>query len=98
MEIRWDVSKNDKLREERGVSFERMLQEGTRLFVMMHPVRSHQRLMVYLFQGYIWIIPCVMSEKGMFLKTMFPSRSFTKKWKRGEFHEKRSINQGRKED
>lgn len=34
--------------------------------------------------GYIWIVPYVKHGNEIFLKTLYPSRKFTKKWIRGE--------------
>jgi hypothetical protein len=83
MEIRWNKLKSERLKRTRGISFEEMLQErfvGFRL----HPHRENQTYMLFEKKSVIWVIPFVQSEKGIFLKTLFPDRKFTKLYRRGE--------------
>lgn len=82
-DIRWDLSKSDKLKRERGVSFEEIIQAKL-LAVKEHPNRSHQNIMLFEYKNYIWVVPYVVHEKEIFLKTLFPSRKYTKIWKEGE--------------
>jgi hypothetical protein len=83
MEVRWDASKNERLKNERGVSFEEII--SARLLVMReHPSRPNQDILLFERDGYVWAVPCVEREGELFLKTLFPSRKFTKMWKRGE--------------
>ena len=49
-----------------------------------HPKRPHQKLMLFELNGYIWAAPYVGTGDDIFLKTLFPSRMYTKKWIRGE--------------
>lgn len=83
MAIRWDPLKNAWLRRTRGVSFEEILR-ATFVTIEEHPKRPHQKLMLFELDDYIWTVPYVRSGDDVFLKTIFPSRMYTKKWIRGE--------------
>ena len=91
--IRWSFIKSAWLKKERGVSFEEMVQDGRLSVAMGHPTKRHQRILLYEHGGYVWVIPCVVTQSEIFFKTMFPSRQYTKRWKRGEFDEKHSTDQ-----
>lgn len=86
--IRWNLTKSAWLKKERGVSFEEMVKEGRLIVALGHPTKRHQRVMLYEHGGYVWVVPCIVTDSEIFLKTMFPSRQYTKRWKRGEFDEK----------
>jgi uncharacterized DUF497 family protein len=83
--IKWDEEKNKLLKEERGVSFEEIL-DSTFLGVEKHSTRKNQMVLLYEYKKYVWVVPCVVGDKYIFLKTMFPSRKYTKmfKSKKGE--------------
>jgi hypothetical protein len=81
-ELTWDPLKNEWLKRERGVSFEEMIQMPFLGMTTNHS-RPYQKMLVYVFNGYIWVIPCVDNDNGFFLKTMYPSRRFQKLWKNG---------------
>lgn len=83
MNIRWDPLKSEALKRTRGVSFEDILR-ATFVTIEQHPKRPHQKLMLFDLDGYIWTVPYVRTGDGVFLKTLFPSRMYTKKWLRGE--------------
>jgi uncharacterized DUF497 family protein len=83
MNIRWDPAKSARLKSTRGVSFEDILHERL-IAVQEHPARSHQKLMLFERSGYIWVVPYVRTEDEVFLKTLYPSRAYTKKWNLGE--------------
>ena len=51
--------------------------------VKKHPRRKHQKIMLFKHRGYIWIVPFVESKNEIFLKTMFPSRQYTKIYNKG---------------
>ncbi|MFH1801200.1 MAG: toxin [Candidatus Omnitrophota bacterium] len=83
MEIRWNKLKSKRLKQIRGISFEEILKErfvGFRL----HPHRENQIYMLFEKKGIIWVVPFVQHEHGIFLKTLFPDRKFTKLYRRGE--------------
>jgi hypothetical protein len=87
--IRWNLVKNEKLKSERGVSFEAVLaalDRGNLLDDYTHPNPSrypNQRLLVVEIKGYAYIVPYVETESELFLKTIIPSRKATKQYLRG---------------
>jgi uncharacterized DUF497 family protein len=83
--IKWDEEKSKLLKEERGVSFEEIL-DSTFLGAEKHRTRKNQMVLLYEYKKYVWVVPCVVEGKYIFLKTMFPSRKYTKifKSKKGE--------------
>ena len=78
--------KNMMLKEERGISFEEIIaaiQEGHLLDVIEHHNKSkfgHQKIYVVDIDSYVYLVPFVKSENGIFLKTIFPSRKLTKQY------------------
>ncbi|MFC1520971.1 toxin [Elusimicrobiota bacterium] len=82
-DIYWNLAKSDELKRKRGVSFEEIM-KARLLSVMKHPSRPHQKIMLFMHKGYIWVVPYVVRKKEIFLKTLFPSRKYTKLWIRGE--------------
>ncbi len=79
-EFRWDEDKNEFLKQERGVSFEEIL-DSKFIGAERHPTRKNQMVLKFEYKEYIWIIPCVVEDKYIFLKTIFPSRKYTKMFK-----------------
>jgi len=79
-EFRWDEDKNKFLKQERGVSFEEILGSNF-IGAERHPTRKNQMVLKFDYKDYIWIIPCVVEDKYIFLKTIFPSRKYTKMFK-----------------
>jgi len=86
MGIRWSALKSERLKRIRGVSFEEIIE--TRVIgIIVHPKIRGQDLMLFERSGYIWVAPCIISEDDVFLKTLYPSRKYTKIWKRGGIYE-----------
>ena len=75
--------KRERLKRTRGVSFEELLQARF-VDVRRHPTKAEQKLMLMEHKGYIWVIPYIETERERFLKTLYPSRKYTKLYKRGE--------------
>ncbi|HBF13842.1 MAG TPA: toxin [Deltaproteobacteria bacterium] len=84
-EIRWDLEKSRQLKEKRGVSFEEIIQSKM-VGIMTHPMRKNQKVLLFEHKNYIWVVPCVMQREEIFLKTLFPSRKYTKMWKEGKLN------------
>jgi hypothetical protein len=82
-ELRGDLLKSERLKRTRGTSFEELLRSRL-IAVKRHLKRPHQYVLLFEHRGYIWVVPCVVSEDEVFLKTLFPSRNYTKLYKRGE--------------
>ena len=76
-EVRWSPVKSRRLKRTRGVSFEEII-EARLIDVMKHPNRDDQRVMLFLHKNYIWLVPFVERDNTIFLKTLYPSRKFTK--------------------
>ena len=85
--FRWNEDKNNLLKEERGVSFEEIL-DSKFIGAERHPTRKNQMVLKFEYKKYVWIIPCVVEDKYIFLKTIFPSRKYTKL-----FNEKEAKNE-----
>jgi len=86
----WNHEKNDKLKLERGISFEQVvmhIERGDLLDIVRHPNQSkypNQRLLVVEIQDYAYLVPFVESDKGKFLKTIIPSRRATREYLRSD--------------
>ncbi|HNT97925.1 MAG TPA: BrnT family toxin [Elusimicrobiales bacterium] len=80
--MRWDPGKSARLKRERGVSFEEIVLAEL-VAVMEHGSRRNQRILLFRHEGYIWVVPYVYREGGIFLKTLFPSRKYTRKFMKG---------------
>ncbi len=82
--INWNPLKNQKLIEERGISFEDIvffLQSGGLLDDVSHPNKEkypHQRMFIVAIDEYAYLIPYVENHEEIFLKTVIPSRKATK--------------------
>ena len=81
---RWDSGKNERLKAERGVSFERVvmhIERGGLVGVYDHPnpvKYPNQRVLVVNIDDYAYLVPFVDSKEGKFLKTIIPSRKATR--------------------
>lgn len=81
---RWDATKNERLKTERGVAFEQVvlhIDQGGLLGVYEHPNQNRypgQQILVVRIGEYAYLVPFVESEKGRFLKTILPSRKATR--------------------
>ncbi|WP_422448555.1 MULTISPECIES: hypothetical protein [unclassified Endozoicomonas] len=86
----WNPDKNQQLISQRDKSFEEIIfhiQSGDLLDDITHPNTvdyPHQRVFVVNVQGYVWLVPYVENEKEIFLKTLIPSRKFTRDYLGGD--------------
>ncbi len=78
----WSYDKNEWLKKERGVSFEELLASRF-IRIERHARKLNQRLMLFEFQKYVWVVPYVEDKEHYFLKTAFPSRKHTKEYLKG---------------
>lgn len=84
--MRWSAEKSLALKAERGVSFEEVLSaisQGGLLCVMDHPNRKkygHQKMLVVRIRDYAYLVPCVESDREIFLKSIMPSRKATRQF------------------
>ena len=82
-ELKWSELKNERLKRTRGVSFEDLIQSKL-IAVKKHPQKERQNIMLFERNGYIWVVPYVAGGNEIFLKTLYPSRKYTRLYKRGE--------------
>lgn len=79
----WNKQKNEFLKSERGVSFEEIvfqIEAGKLLGVEENPTRTNQKIYIVEIKGYAFVVPFVENDQEIFLKTIFPSRKYTKKY------------------
>jgi uncharacterized DUF497 family protein len=82
----WNEEKNQRLKSERGVSFEEIIVHiaiGDVLDIVEHPNPEKykgQRIFIVKMRDYAWLVPFVESEDEIFLKTIIPSRKATRKY------------------
>ena len=75
----WNELKNKRLKLVRGISFDEIIRQKV-VAVEDHPKIENQKILLYEYKMYIWAVPYVEHEKGIFLKTIYPSRKHTKKY------------------
>ena len=81
---RWNKEKNEKLKSERGISFEEIvlaIESDGLLDVLVHPNQRRyavQLILVVAYSGYVYLVPSVEEEAHYFLKTIIPSRKATR--------------------
>ena len=84
--INWNSDKNLQLKAERGISFEEVLvamSQGAILDIVEHPNEDkypNQRILIVRIRGYAFLVPFVETNGEMFLKTIIPSRSATRRY------------------
>lgn len=80
----WNEQKNQLLKQERNICFEQVviaIDEGTILDVLEHPDQEkykNQYLIIVEIDSYAYVVPSVIEDDYWFLKTIFPSRKYTK--------------------
>ncbi len=88
--FKWDPGKNDKLRAERGISFEEIvyhIKQGDVLDILEHPNQKKyegQSIPIVKVEDYVYLVPFVETETEVVLKTIIPSRKATRRYLRGE--------------
>lgn len=86
----WNPEKNRQLIEERGRSFEEAvfhIEYGGLMADICHPNAveyPHQKIFIVAIDQYAYLVPYVETEAEIFLKTVIPSRKFTKLYLRGD--------------
>ncbi|MCB4791843.1 MAG: toxin [Elusimicrobia bacterium] len=79
-ELRWNLLKNERLIKTRGVSFDELVNSKL-INILRHPIKENQKIMLFEYKKYIWVVPFVEEENYYFLKTLYPSRKYTKIFK-----------------
>ncbi len=83
---KWDNQKNERLKAERGISFEQIvmhIERGDVLDLVTHPNQKKypgQQIIVVEISEYIYLVPFIESPDGNFLKTIIPSRKATRNY------------------
>ena len=83
---KWDHEKNEKLKADRGLSFEQVIlyiERGGLLDVIEHPNQSkypNQQMLIVKIKNHAYLVPFVEDEEGKFLKTIIPSRKATREY------------------
>ena len=76
---KWNIEKNEKLKVERGISFEQIamhIERGDVLDILDHPNQKrypNQQLLVFEINSYAYLVPFVEDKNSKFLKTMLCS-------------------------
>jgi len=84
MKFEWDPEKNEWLKKERKISFEKIifhLSQGDIWKIADHPDRENypdQKIYFVIVENYIYLVPHVVEKDYIFLKTIIPSRKATK--------------------
>ena len=82
----WNDEKNMLLKKERGISFEQVelaIASGDLLDRVRHPNQSkypNQKVFLVKIEDYIYSVPYVEDEDGIFLKTIIPNSKATKNY------------------
>jgi Protein of unknown function (DUF497). len=82
----WNNDKNEKLKKERGISFEDVIYyiENEKLCAILKNKNQTkypgQKIYVVEISNYVYLVPFVETEREIFLKTIIPSRKATKKY------------------
>ena len=83
--VRFSKEKNDWLRAKRGIDFEEIsnvIKRGELVQVIEHPNKKRypkQKMFLVDLRNYIFIVPFFEESDFIFLKTIYPSRKYTKK-------------------
>jgi uncharacterized DUF497 family protein len=89
MGITWDLDKERKLREERGIELREiaeLIAESKYMAVLENPSRPSQSIFLVWYHQYTHVVPFVIAEdETIVLKTAFASRKFHQMY--GENHE-----------
>lgn len=82
----WDNHKNNKLKKERGISFEDIVfyvSKDAVLDIIKYSDKkkySGQKIFVIKIENYAYLVPFIETDNIIFLKTIIPSRKATKKY------------------
>jgi len=88
--IEWNGEKSERLKKDRGISFEDVVVCMANEFILdvvEHPNQdkySGQKMFVILKDDYAYLVPFVETEEKIYLKTIIPSRKATQKYLKGK--------------
>jgi len=81
---KWNKIKSETLQRERGISFENIVSHinaGHLVDIIEHPDKKkypNQKIFIININNYIYMVPFVENDNGIFLKKIIPSRKLTK--------------------
>ena len=84
MIISWDYKKNELLKQSRGVSFEQVvaaIETDEIVEFFTHPNKSkypNQIIILINIEDYIYAVPTVIEKDAIILKTIYPSRKYSR--------------------
>jgi hypothetical protein len=81
--LNWSQEKNELLKTEREISFEEialLIEAGNIIGIEENPGHPNQKIYILEIENYAYIVPFVECENDIFLKTAFPSRTYTKRF------------------
>jgi uncharacterized DUF497 family protein len=84
MEFNWDIEKNELLKRSRNISFEQVvvaIETDETIAFLQHPNHKkypNQVIVLVNIDDYVYVVPCVINKDSIFLKTIYPSRKYTK--------------------
>lgn len=88
--FRWNAQKNERLKADRGISFEEIvlaIEEGGLGDILVHPNQRRypgQVVFVVACRDYVFLVPSVEEDAHYFLKTIIPSRKATRDYLGGK--------------
>ena len=89
MRYEWSPEKNEWLKKERRISFEQIvfhLSQGDVWKTSDHPDKEQypgQKIYFVNVEGYIYLVPHMIADGYVFLKTIIPSRKATRDFNKG---------------
>lgn len=90
--IIWDDDKNQKLQNERNISFDEISEIILRkeyLDILENSSRPNQQIFVVKINNYTYSVPFIIDEQSnIILKTAFPSRKLHKKYMGWDYESK----------
>ncbi len=95
MRYEWNPDKNEWLKKERHVSFEEVvfhLSQGDVWRIADHPNQTdypEQKIYFVIVDGYVYMVPHVIEDDYVFLKTIIPSRKATRDYNERQQNETR---------
>jgi len=84
--VRFNEEKNVWLRKKRGIDFNqigKVIKRNGFVKIIKHPNKKKypkQRMFLVNFKNYIIVIPFIEETDYIFLKTLYPSHKYTKKY------------------
>ena len=83
----WNPNKNEWLKRERNISFEKIifhLANGDIWKIADHPNQTEyprQKIYFVIIEEYIYLVPHIIEQDYIFLKTIIPSRKATRNYR-----------------